>query len=935
MTASQRHLTALAAVLALALAGCEGGSGPAGPAGPTGAQGAAGVAGAPGDKGDKGDQGTKGEKGDPGTNGQDGKNGQNGQDGKNGQNGQDGKNGQDGAKGDKGDKGDPGQTVVGQGTIAGTVQGGTPAAPIANAQVTTTPLGKTATTDAKGAFTLADLPIGAYALTVAAPGWGTKAVPAVGVVTGATTSVAVTLDAAGAPGATPTIVASGKTWVGYGKPVALAAAATDADTPATKLTWKWTQIGGPVVALTGATSANLSFTTKALSDHKKVSVPRIGVVGLDGDEAGRYVFELAVGDGEGHTAKIQLVVTCTEPVPGLRTLALGVPAYLQGEPTTDATGKVLPYNWTLDLSGANGSKAALEDPTSANPRFVADVKGTYKVTEATSKKSIVLYGGTWVGVVGNDGACTGCHSGFAYDAFTPIAATAHAKATQAKMNGAVGAFGPECMRCHAVGVSQAVNGGFDDVQKDKGWTFAAAAPGTWEALQKDQPALGQLAGIQCESCHGPQSSPAHGNAPKLDVPSRVSWSSSVCTTCHQQGPTYAKGAQWASTAHANLAVAIDEATFEKRGTTAAHCGRCHSAQGHALYVKQLKAGNAGVLVQSDGKAADEAFLRGLGLEVASVQPPTCAACHSPHEATHPSQLRLYDSIKLLPNGLAGISGVGAGAQCMACHNTRNGEHTDTVTPATANFSAPHAPAQTDVLYGFNAYFVPRFTPGGHLAVTDTCATCHVTLTAGVSDELVPSNHSFKPAPGLCAKCHAEPVNGKGLQAAFAMQHKALGEAIGAKALAVYKAAFSGNAKVTIAAWNTDPLYDVYSSPVEIAASNAVSSVELTEVHGQLSFILHFAQPILFSWIDAAGKPVTGAGGNALPPSSLKDVHVRAGDLKVQSGSAAATTVVDPKSDLNKAMWNWTLLHGDGSEGIHNPSFFKAVLSATAAKVAAL
>ena len=81
--------------------------------------------------------------------------------------------------------------------------------------------------------------------------------------------------------------------------------------------------------------------------------------------------------------------------------------------------------------------------------------------------------------------------------------------------------------------------------------------------------------------------------------------------------------------------------------------------------------------------------------------------------------------------------------------------------------------------------------------------------------------------------------------------------------------------------------------------------------------------------------MVGADGKNLPPSALKDVYLRAGDLKVQSGSSAAATVLDPKSDLNKALWNWTLLHGDGSEGIHNPSFFKAVLSATAAKVAAL
>ena len=72
-----------------------------------------------------------------------------------------------------------------------------------------------------------------------------------------------------------------------------------------------------------------------------------------------------------------------------------------------------------------------------------------------------------------------------------------------------------------------------------------------------------------------------------------------------------------------------------------------------------------------------------------MEPQTCQACHDPHDNTAGgtcpdgklngvdcSQLRIYDAIPALPNGLTNISGMGAGAICATCHNSRNGEHTD-------------------------------------------------------------------------------------------------------------------------------------------------------------------------------------------------------------------------------------------------------------------
>jgi hypothetical protein len=849
-------------------------------------------------------------------------------------NGADGVPGKQGPAGAPGPAGDAGAPAVVTSEIAGTVTDG--AGPLAGVSVVAQPGTATATTDAKGVFTLPGLEVGLYALAFHLDGYLDQTVYVTVSLTGPST-VAVALAVDPDAGPPPSVTVIDQLAVGFGQAVTLQATATGTGA----LTYAWTQVSGPAVTLTGDTTAAPSFTTQ---DFTAAMAPmtennaRFGVIGVNPDQAGHYAFEVAVTDAHGHVTRVTARVDATRPTSGLRMAPVGVPVWLQGDGKLVSATQAA-WAWTLDTSAAPGSAATIVDPTSQFPRFTPDVMGTYAVTETVSGKTLQIYAGTWVGemTTAAQATCTLCHNGaIAPDVFTPWKASKHYAALQRSLDGVYGAsFAPEQLSRYTVGYEMsAANGGFDDVQASAGWTIPdTLQPGNWDALLAT-PALGQLAGIQCESCHGPQAAGItgpHANATNLDLGARISWSSDVCARCHQQGPGDDKAQQWAMGKHADLTLAYQNATVEARGTTAAHCGRCHSAQGFGQYAAQLAQGYAGLLT-SDGKpptasnAATLASLTSLGLTQATVEPQSCAACHDPHDATHPSQLRVYDAVASLPNGMTGISGAGTGMICVACHNTRNGEHSDFVAAPTA-FTAPHAAAQGDTVYGFNAYYVPRNNPSPHLAIANTCAGCHAEIpTAAEKVAKHAGNHSFKVDNSVCATCHGSQVDGAAMQAAYQGQLAALGQAIDAKVLNLVKAALlpAGGGAYAARVW--DPGSDDYSSPAaaNVTLTTAPTSIGSFEIHGQVGFILHLPAAVTVALVDAKG--------NAAGSVTTADLYVQAGSLQ---NATATAPLFAAGSDYLKASWNYYLLHADNTKGVHNPGFYDAVLAATNARVNAL
>ena len=187
---------------------------------------------------------------------------------------------------------------------------------------------------------------------------------------------------------------------------------------------------------------------------------------------------------------------------------------------------------------------------------------------------------------------------------------------------------------------------------------------------------------------------------------RVSLDARVCGACHGEPQRHGRFYQWKESKHADYTLALDEATVEGRGATAGHCGRCHSVEGFLAWTDQ---GDLTKRIQGASGNATVAELTALGMTKASVHPQTCVTCHDPHhegnEATSGADVRIKGETGMLPAGF-NATGVGMGAICMTCHNTRNGAHNDSNPPT--SYSAPHVAAQTDTLMGQNFYFV---TPG--------------------------------------------------------------------------------------------------------------------------------------------------------------------------------------------------------------------------------
>jgi formate-dependent nitrite reductase cytochrome c552 subunit len=400
--------------------------------------------------------------------------------------------------------------------------------------------------------------------------------------------------------------------------------------------------------------------------------------------------------------------------------------------------------------------------------------------------------------------------------------------------------------------------------------------------------------VQCENCHGPNGSEAHNNAADLGA-ARISLASEVCGVCHGRPTNHGRYQAWVVSGHAN----VSEGASDHLRT--ASCGGCHSGQGALAWFEQLDGGNP-------TRTIDAATWTALGLTLENTQSVTCAVCHVPHNpgkamldnvlieedttlteaqkeaALQKLSVRIMDDTAMLPAGFQAI-GVGNGALCITCHNSRNGEFTyGTPTVYTGQFglhedgdvlwgaapawkdadktlggyAAPHEAAQGDVLLGRNGYFV-QGVRAGHADIGDSCVTCHMKLSKAPTNltSATASNHTFKASAEICADCHGEAVpNAEHLATAIEAELQALKTAM-EKAVTRLKG----------------------------------DGVAVTVTPGRSPKV----------------TPEGGVEGNLADYLAFNET-------------------------LAKANWNYTLIHADASKGAHNPKFAHDVLFRTTQKV---
>jgi len=309
----------------------------------------------------------------------------------------------------------------------------------------------------------------------------------------------------------------------------------------------------------------------------------------------------------------------------------------------------------------------------------------------------------------------------------------------------------------------------------------------------------------------------------------------------------------------------------------------------------------------------------MGLTVDNVQPQTCVTCHDPHAVgtttgdTTDAHGRIVDTTSILPAGFQAKE-VGKGALCMTCHNTRNALHNIDAPPT--SYSAPHTAAQADVLMGENAYFVSVPERSPHSYVVDTCVTCHMEATPPppeFSFEGGGTNHAFTASVEICADCHSEAFNGEALQIGVEDKIEMLGEAMSGYLLA--KLPDSVTLKDYTPHTFDGKSYDIKSNAFTINKSN-ITSLEPTEPHGQQGYIFKLTTPVTVTYAPAGGSPHT---------VSMNEVQVQLGDV-----AAGTTSVIGMNDALVQAGWNYFLIHGDSSKGVHNPGFVNNVLDASIA-----
>ncbi len=327
----------------------------------------------------------------------------------------------------------------------------------------------------------------------------------------------------------------------------------------------------------------------------------------------------------------------------------------------------------------------------------------------------VLYSNAFFRVSGpsprfaGDRACEECHAGVHASAL----GTRHARAYKLLQD--IGQQNNQsCLPCHTVGY------------------------GTPTGFRENDPRRAHLAGVQCESCHGPAALHAANENDPLVRP-RVEIAGQLCGGCHMgvHQPDYPHPGlyeDWAGSGHAIVTEDMNPASRINS------CGRCHSGPSRLALLKGL---DPAVAVAGDAN---------IGV--------SCVVCHNPHQNTaHPYQLRnpvASTNDYFLTTTEAFSSKYNPSINlCAQCHNHRGATWTSSGRP-------PHHSPQYNMMLGSIGELPVGIAPAGASAhgrrIAKQCVGCHMPAQEfhGQSESVTP-RHTFKVESYLsCAPCHPFP-----------------------------------------------------------------------------------------------------------------------------------------------------------------------------------